>query len=456
MDFLPGQRIACASTDGLDFGTIRYVGPVANTEKDWCGVEWDDSARGRHNGTYKGVCYFKGSHPTGSSFVRPTKLLSGISLKTALLARYDSVNDIDSDSLLFSTTARRPYETLSHIGLQQSCILDTEDLNDLYLLLPVVQCLDLSGNAIRQWRTLFDLATQLEGLHTVDLSRNPLDSVLPQGLPVIQALQAHLPSLQELHLEDCDLDSLTVAQGSEILPSFGNLELLNLQGNRLTDWKDLDGLSILPRLTTLICGGNPFKTILPSPSQSGFSSLTHLSLAHNVIDKWEYVAHLNSLSALVNLRYTDSPVTLETGSANDVRSTLIAILPGIAILNGSEISAVERREAELWYLKTHGPAYALIANLPPDHEAHVTFYRDHPAFARLMNSHQWQHCPEKPKSIKLRSQLLELVIMKDGEGGPGLIKRVPDRLTVGRLKAMIQAAMNIPVVSQHLAVSLPQ
>ncbi len=38
--------------------TVRYVGPVADKAGTWLGVEWDDPARGKHNGTHNGRAYF--------------------------------------------------------------------------------------------------------------------------------------------------------------------------------------------------------------------------------------------------------------------------------------------------------------------------------------------------------------------------------------------------------------
>lgn len=37
---------------------MRFVGEVAGTTGTWLGVEWDDSARGKHDGCHKGVRYF--------------------------------------------------------------------------------------------------------------------------------------------------------------------------------------------------------------------------------------------------------------------------------------------------------------------------------------------------------------------------------------------------------------
>lgn len=38
--------------------TVRYIGPVDGTAGTWLGVEWDDAARGKHDGSHKGVRYF--------------------------------------------------------------------------------------------------------------------------------------------------------------------------------------------------------------------------------------------------------------------------------------------------------------------------------------------------------------------------------------------------------------
>lgn len=50
-----GSRVECENSRG----TVKYVGPVGNTKGIWLGVDWDDPARGKHNGTYEGVDYFQ-------------------------------------------------------------------------------------------------------------------------------------------------------------------------------------------------------------------------------------------------------------------------------------------------------------------------------------------------------------------------------------------------------------
>jgi hypothetical protein len=54
-NFHVGQRLSFESA----LCTVRYIGPVEGTEKEWLGVEWDDSSRGKHDGEHKGVRYFR-------------------------------------------------------------------------------------------------------------------------------------------------------------------------------------------------------------------------------------------------------------------------------------------------------------------------------------------------------------------------------------------------------------
>nr|CAH8831114.1 unnamed protein product [Trichobilharzia regenti] len=70
------------------FGTICYVGQLPNSKDIWLGIDWDDSSRGRHDGSYNGIRYFQSKSPTSGSFVKPSKLSLGTSLEEALVYRY--------------------------------------------------------------------------------------------------------------------------------------------------------------------------------------------------------------------------------------------------------------------------------------------------------------------------------------------------------------------------------
>jgi tubulin-specific chaperone E len=43
--------------------TVRHVGPVASKSGEWLGVEWDDPARGKNDGSHEGQQYFKCTGP---------------------------------------------------------------------------------------------------------------------------------------------------------------------------------------------------------------------------------------------------------------------------------------------------------------------------------------------------------------------------------------------------------
>ncbi|RYG70078.1 hypothetical protein EON64_01165 [archaeon] len=93
--YVVGDRVHDA--DGYK-ATVRYFGPVMaaqNKEEVWLGVEWDNPSRGKHDGSCvdeHGIIhrYFRCASTAGS-FIRPSKVSSGISLERALHERYVSL-----------------------------------------------------------------------------------------------------------------------------------------------------------------------------------------------------------------------------------------------------------------------------------------------------------------------------------------------------------------------------
>ena len=54
-----------------------FSGSVEGTKGDWIGIDWDDSNRGKHDGSHKGNKYFSTKTETSGSFVRATKISAG-------------------------------------------------------------------------------------------------------------------------------------------------------------------------------------------------------------------------------------------------------------------------------------------------------------------------------------------------------------------------------------------
>ncbi len=53
---------------GRDRASIRYVGPIEGQVGDWVGLEWDDPARGKHDGSTGGRQYFTCVHSRTPSY----------------------------------------------------------------------------------------------------------------------------------------------------------------------------------------------------------------------------------------------------------------------------------------------------------------------------------------------------------------------------------------------------
>jgi tubulin-specific chaperone E len=85
--FRLGQRVHAAG-DPRRLGTVRYLGPVEGHGGVWVGVDWDDGAGGRHDGSLAGRRYFVAVGECSATFARPTALSGGISLPDALRLRY--------------------------------------------------------------------------------------------------------------------------------------------------------------------------------------------------------------------------------------------------------------------------------------------------------------------------------------------------------------------------------
>ena len=72
-------------------GTVMYEGLVEGTRGSWLGVEWDDPSRGKHDGTYAGLAYFKAKGPNSASFIRESKANFGKSFMKLVMGEEEKV-----------------------------------------------------------------------------------------------------------------------------------------------------------------------------------------------------------------------------------------------------------------------------------------------------------------------------------------------------------------------------
>lgn len=181
-----GQRIEC---DGHR-GTVCYIGPVAETNGTWLGIDWDNPTRGKHNGTYNQKIYFKARHPTSGSFVRPGKIRTGVSCPSAIKNRYGLIDDelagVDRDNITslrkeinapflemvgFSKVNKKQstFDRLKIVWLREHYVSSSGNDNELEQFCPNIMELDLSKNLFNSWITISEICSQLKKLERLDV-----------------------------------------------------------------------------------------------------------------------------------------------------------------------------------------------------------------------------------------------------------------------------------------------
>ena len=93
-----GDRIA---VDGCR-ATICFLGQIAGKQGKWIGLEWDDSSKGKHDGTFEGQRYFACSRPGAcASFLQEDSFACrssrGCSLGEALKDKYQRPQQVGQE-----------------------------------------------------------------------------------------------------------------------------------------------------------------------------------------------------------------------------------------------------------------------------------------------------------------------------------------------------------------------
>ncbi|KAI8060555.1 hypothetical protein BC940DRAFT_350534 [Gongronella butleri] len=395
---------------GDDLATIRYIGPVEGSTGEWLGVEWDDDARGKHDGTHKGKSYFACRSSTSGSFIRdsPKKVLTGRSFLEALRAKYlanDAAPATLKDPLYLNGHSRVVIETvgfdeieqqqsdlrsLSVVGLVSMQIALADDASDLAAANLQISDLDLSKNLINDWHTLGDIVQHLRHLRTLrlnamrlaPLSREMTDchrssfshlrTLVLCGTRItwdqVVALQPFVPQLEDLQLSGNQLATLTP------LHHLPHLQCLNLEHNNLTDWHQVNALTTLPRLHTLFLNNNQLTSIELLPDT--FREIVFLRVDHNQLTEWHHIDQLDALPQLNRLRCHDNPVSKGL-PLEEAMAQVVGRVHGLTTLNGNTISPKERVDLERFYLKV----------CTRDGQTHDEIKKKHPRYSALCRVH---------------------------------------------------------------------
>ncbi|VUC20332.1 unnamed protein product [Clonostachys rosea] len=433
-----GQRM---SFDGA-LCTVRYIGEVATTAGTWLGVEWDDSSRGKHDGSHKGVRYFKclSKSAHGASFVRPTRpAQEPQSFIAALHEKYGSdgtqreTRPADSKIIMFGTKAaqemgfdkiRRKMAQLQELKvvlLDGMCIATAwaEGEPGIKETCPNITQLDLTRNLIESLDPVVEICRNLPKLRNLGLRlvlqalniranpelisllsdksvsecREAFQGVNEMGLAEtllswedLSYVASQFPSLEIFNVGLNQLSNLPIV-------NYGSLEntltTLNLEYNEFESIDALQSLTALTALRNLHLKGNNIRQMAPEGTKAPIfpPALKYLDISYNDVQDWAFVDAVPvNFPGITGLRISHNPVyeTPDASSKESSSSTeeahmfAIARIGALKTLNFTQISHSDRANAEMFYLSRIAKQLAAV---PETEEA--TVKDNHPRYAEL-------------------------------------------------------------------------
>jgi len=468
-----------------NYGTVRYVGKVDGTDGFWYGIEWD-SERGKHDGSHGGVRYFICS-PGFGSFVRAQKIQFGTTPSEAIHHRYgeNSMTESDSSPIILQETMpsqaknvemvgfdkiiskQSNFTNMKEVDLSRLHISSVKESDELEILMPNVKDLNLSSNLICSLNEIVKMCGQLKKLTILNISSNiisnfTVDAMLKEGAcfqslstlyvnkmklewNMLTEIVSLAKNLKKLHACFNEVKSI-----SSDISHFHGIELLNCEGNAIEDWNEVLKLSQIESLESIILNDNKIKEVHFTNDNGGsgcFENLKSISLNDNLIEQWSSINQLNILSSLEDLRFKNNPVCKGMTSF-DLRQELIGRVRNVKILNGSPVPLVERKTAELAYLKKYSQEWWESKS----NSSLTQFCQSHPRYEDLVNVHGAPANEAGFKTKSLKQNLISISIMApDNNTKPKVEKNVPATMTVQQLKGIIQRLFKVASSKQRLS-----
>lgn len=263
-----------------NIGSIRYIGPLLHKEDSdiWIGIEWDDTSRGKHNGSVDNIQYFtcKGNLNSGS-LIKLNKVNIGISLVESAKFKYAFYEYSDETNKFVDSTN----ESNSFIKLKRKKInielIGKDKVNKKFTNLNSIPYIELDKANISTINE--ENFKKLENYDYELLSKN-VDNFKSEYLLFTESNLSSASSifnnLQELVITSSmfgrwsDYVRLVVELKNLTLLSFSN-NVLNYDKERFDFWKEVYLSNIDNKLDTIILNSNNI----------GFKELDFLSFIIN-------------------------------------------------------------------------------------------------------------------------------------------------------------------------------
>lgn len=373
---MEGQRICFKDA----YGTVRWHGTIEGKEGNWVGIEWDDPARGKHSGAYQGVQYFYTKFPETGSFIKESlyleDLVPGVEILFAISDKYadKTVQDFSNCYAQTVKNLKKQIELIAPEKIQkrqeQLASLTEIALQSRYIsaITPhfgesIISCeiLLLDQNLLNSWNQVSMILSEIPQLHTLSLASNRIEGSLTEFvshslqilvlnnmalqwgnlLPVLD--QFH--SLSELHLFKNFCNDFVIPHGM-----LASLKMLNLEDNQISSWGEVSRqFGHLPSLEKLIINSNPIGNIV---HLGGFERLFALSVENCNLNDWRSVDEMGKFG-LKEIRIGKNEILIGTSSLTLFRFNVVARIGDLTMMNGSNVRAQERLEAERYFLRSH-------------------------------------------------------------------------------------------------------
>ncbi|KAG6463920.1 hypothetical protein O3G_MSEX014154 [Manduca sexta] len=467
-----GSRVKCND----DFATVKYIGEVQGYKGIWYGVEWDDTGRGKHDGSLDGVQYFKASKPGAGSFVRPNKISPYKTCADAIRKYYGDREDetvaAHRRTVINEWKREMGAPFIEMVGFEkihqkqkfdrllEVCVHDQNvaKAGDVASLCPNVRSLDVSCNLFSNWREVIQLSAQLPDLRELDVSKNRMAIDIPEE--TLSQLSINFAKLEKINVSVCDYEWPDLLSLSHLWPKVGeiiaaynriqkipfpgvtlrSLTILRLDGNPIDSWREVMNLGQLRNLQTLSLNECLIEEIRFNDKPGGqkvdvFENLEVLFLSRNRINDWRSISELNKLKCLRKLYFLKNPIQntedYDTGS-----QLIIAKIGTLQELNGSTITRELRRGAEYDYMKRYGAEWKLAQD---DVSKKRTFDVEHSRFTELVERYGIPDdslLVKQPTNKTLTSHLLEITLRD--ENGKSFKKKFPSTMAVQKLVTLAQ------------------